>query len=463
VLLTDLLPPRLRYGYVHRLTKAIFATPLPSVASVASVASVGEPERESVPQGDSVVTAGGTTTCVLAAPGLDVGGIGSVIEMLARGLGDHGVRPVVVCEGDGSRAARLRDAGITVVAVSDEESADAAIRTLAPDVIQSHSAPSYLERAVLRSDAAVVPVMHNTEIHYTRQRWSEFAALMAGSTTGIAVSETVREFHLRHIGDGTPIVVVPNGAPEANNPTSDERQRARDGLSRLLGAEIGDDIVFVCLARYDSQKNIAGLVAAFGVAIERSTLPLRLICAGDPSDWAEFRRAEALRVVGRSSDRIHLLGNSDARVLLTAADAFVLDSFFEGWPVAATEAAAYGHPLLLSDVGGARELVAQDPDRSRVIPNATGEASLVTDRRVRAARRRSRNQANARALQQAVEEIARTVASERSHGRDIDVVGTIDRAGVGTMIASHAEVIRTAARVRRGGESAPGGAEPGRA
>ncbi|MGO8610190.1 glycosyltransferase, partial [Rhizobium johnstonii] len=77
-----------------------------------------------------------------------------------------------------------------------------------------------------------------------------------------------------------------------------------------------------------------------------------------------------------------LLGNSDARTLLTAADAFVLDSFFEGWPVAATEAAAFGHPVILSDVGGARELVDRDPRRSVLIPNAAGAADGVSDRRV---------------------------------------------------------------------------------
>jgi len=459
VLLTDCLPPRIRYGYVHRLTRALLVKPLPHMGPLDG--SVGQPVQQ-----DRAALSTAGSTCVLAAPGLDVGGIGSVIEMLARGLGSHGVRPVVVCEGDGVRAARLRDAGLTVLSVSDEESARSAIDGVAPDVIQSHSAPPYLERVALRSGAGVVPVMHNTEIHYTRGRWSEFAALMAGSITGIAVSETVREFHLRHVGDRTPIVVVPNGAPEASIPSLAEREHARDALSHALDVEIGDDIVFLCLARYDSQKNIAGLVAAFGDAIHRSALPLRLVCAGDPSDGAELRRADALRRASGVSDRIHLLGDSDARALFIASDAFVLDSFFEGWPVAATEAAAYGLAVLLSDVGGARELVARDPDRSLLIPNATGEASLVTDRRVRSARRMSRKQVNSLALQLAVETIARTVAAERSHpaGADPEVTHPLDLAGVNMMIAHHAEVIRAAAAgVRRSDQPVWDGREPGHA
>ena len=69
-----------------------------------------------------------------------------------------------------------------------------------------------------------------------------------------------------------------------------------------------------------------------------------------------------------------LLGSSDARTLLAAADGFVLDSFFEGWPVAATEAASMGLSLVLSDFGGARELIARDPSHSVLIPNPCGLA-----------------------------------------------------------------------------------------
>lgn len=439
VLLTDLLPPRVRYGYVHRLTRVVAAGRLPSLSAPTDASIARSEAAAPAAEGDA------QTTCVLAADGLDIGGIGTVIEMLARGLTAHGVRPIVVCHGDGPRAARLRAAGVDVRAVATESAALDAIGAIAPDVIQSHSAPPFLEQAALRSGVPLVPVMHNTEIHYTRARWAAFGTLMAGSATGIAVSETVREFHLRHIGHATPIEVVPNGAPPAATPLPAERMAARDALGRVLGVDLADDVVFVTLARYDAQKNFAGMIAAFADAISDSPVPLRLVCAGDPSDWAELRRADALRRAGRAPDRIHLLGNSDARALLIAADAFVLDSFFEGWPVAATEAAAFGHPLLLADVGGARELVARDPERSVLIPNATGPAGLVSDRRVRAARRRSRRQSNAAELRLAAAAIAGTVATERAGAGGIDPRAHVDRSTVGTMVAHHAEVIRRVA------------------
>jgi glycosyltransferase involved in cell wall biosynthesis len=207
----------------------------------------------------------------------------------------------------------------------------------------------------------------------------------------------------------------------------------------VLGVPLGDDLVFVCLARHDSQKNIAGTVASFLRVV--AIMPrLRLVVAGDPSDFAELLRADGLRRSSRDGDRVHLLGNSDPGTLLAASDAFVLNSFFEGWPVAATEAAAAGLPLLLSDGGGARELVALDPRRSALIPNACGPASEVSDARVRAARRRARHQPNAADLVVAASAVAAAAAGGvRRRERGIPT----EAAGQGAMVAAHARLLRS--------------------
>jgi glycosyltransferase involved in cell wall biosynthesis len=455
VLLTDLLPPRVRYGYVHRLTGVLLSRPLPVLPRPADAAPDGSiPVAGTTAARAPRASADGSTVCVLAADSLDVGGIGSVIEALALGLGSCGVRPVVVCPADGRRAERLRIAGVEVHDARDEASARAALSAVGADVVQLHSAPPFLERAAVAHGLPLVPVMHNTEIHFTRERWADFAELMARSGVAVAVSETVAAFHRRRVGDATPIIVVPNGAAAPPVTQAGDRSRARQALSHVLDADIGDDVVFLCLARYDAQKNAAGLVAAFGPAAAASPVPLRLVWAGDPSDRVELRRADALRRSGPAPDRIHLLGDSDARTLLAAADAFVLDSFFEGWPMAATEAAACGLPLLLADVGGARELVAGDPLHRVLVSNAAGDPALITDARVRSARRRSSHQANAAELQSAVIEMAAAVAA----GRPTNATSAGDPGGMAAMLAGHAAVIRRAATTRL---PAPAGARQG--
>ncbi|WP_461476561.1 glycosyltransferase [Microbacterium sp. HJ5] len=435
VTVTDLLPPRIRYGYVHRITARVLRRPLPVLAPVASAGTASA--VAAVPETTTAIT------CALATDGLDVGGVGFVVEMLAAGLPSAGVRPVVVCRGDGVRAARLRASGIDVRAVATRGEAAAAFRDV--DAIALHSAPGYIEAAAAESGLPLVTAMHNTEIHFTRRRWAAFRELIRRSTEGVAVSETVRDFHARHLpfDEARKLRVVPNGAPAPPPAAADERAAARHALARVLGVPLGDDVVFVCLARYDSQKNVAGTVASFLHALDTRLTDARFVFAGDASDWAEMRRADAIRRCSPHADRVHLLGSSHARSLLAAADAFLLNSFFEGWAVAATEAAATGLPLVLSDVGGAAELVSFDATRSILIANATGASAAVTDARVGAARRRSRRQPNRHELAEALAVVAGRVRAD-----PVREVPPAIRTGVADMVHGHAAAVKRACSAR---------------
>lgn len=436
---TDLLPPPVRYGYVHRVTRMLFGDELPRVP-----AALGMP----ILTDRSQAAARTDVTCALATLTLDGGGVGSVIEMLAGGLASLGVRPVVICEREGERSRRLREHGVEVISVS-AGGAGEAVRAAGADVIQLHSAPPHLEQAALESGLPLVPVLHNTEIHFTKARWASFADLVQHSQAVVAVSEVVREFHVRHLPAGLAdkFTVIANGAPAFPAPGPDGRRKARRALEDALGVPLRDSVVFVSLARYDAQKNISGLVAGFLRAAATTDQTIHLVVAGDPWDWAEVRRASGIRRRSPVGGRVHLLGNSDARTVLAAGDVFVLDSFFEGWPVAATEATVAGLPLLLSDVGGARELVARDP-RSVLIPNACGPAGEVTDAKAAAARRRSDRQANHDQLVAAIKATAAAVRSA-AHGEPLCRAATAaSAASLDVMAASHARVIRTAVAAR---------------
>lgn len=426
IALADLVPPRIRYGYVHPISKWLFARDLPLVGSVATLLPEG---RASISHRDADVTA------ALAVGELDIGGIGTVIEMLARELPELGVRPIVVCPDGGARGERLRALGIQVACERDQIAA-AFERA---DVIELHSAPPEIEDAALTSGLPLVVAMHNTEIHFTRARWRRMRTLLDQAVAGVAVSEIVRRYHARHLPAQLrrKLEVVPNGAP-LMRAVKVERTAARAALEAAVGAKLSTDIVYVCLARYDAQKNIAGMVSSF-LRFAEGRPDVHLVCAGDPSDWAEVRRADALRKCSSAGDRVHFLGNSDAATLLTAGDVFLLDSFFEGWPVAATEAAAAGLPLVLSDVGGAGELVARDSMRSRIVPNPCGEAAAVSDSRVARARRHARRQVNADALVGALADVARLVRAGAPYEGP-------QEGGLGVMVEGHATLLRASAQ-----------------
>jgi glycosyltransferase involved in cell wall biosynthesis len=429
---TDLLPPRIRYGYVHRLTRRVFQRQLSTLRStrVRPAPPVASP---------TIVSEPGAFVCAMITGSMDVGGIGSVVEMLATAFPGAGVGVVVVCTEGGARAARLRSQGITVVVSTTEAEAEQALRELAPAVIQLHGAPDHLENAAISSGIPLVPVLHNTEIHYSGARWRRFAGVLSNSRAAIAVSESVREFHAAHVPEPLRerIHVVANAVHSEGVPSREERQAARADLERALQADLTDQIVLATLIRYDSQKNVAGLVSSFLSSVTNRSV--RLVIAGDTWDWAEYLRADAIRRCSVAAERVTLLGQSDARALLAAADGFILDSFFEGWPMAATEAAAMGLPLILADFGGARELIGRDSARSILIPNACGPADAVSDAAVAHARRRSRHQSNAGQLGAAVDVIAgRPRGDSRLQPESADTLLT-------AMVAGHAEVLRRAA------------------
>jgi glycosyltransferase involved in cell wall biosynthesis len=71
-------------------------------------------------------------------------------------------------------------------------------------------------------------------------------------------------------------------------------------------------------------------------------------------------------------DSIRWLGlRRDLPALLDAADGFVLSSAWEGMPLALAEAMCMGKPVVATDAGGVRELVA---DAGTIVPAHSTEA-----------------------------------------------------------------------------------------
>lgn len=102
-----------------------------------------------------------------------------------------------------------------------------------------------------------------------------------------------------------------------------------------------------------------------------ASLPgVRLLLAGSGPEWRSLRaKAEDLGV----SDRVHFgtYGPQDLSVVLSGADAMVLPSASEGLANAWIEALACGTPLVITDVGGAREVVTA-PTAGRLVERTPG-------------------------------------------------------------------------------------------
>lgn len=149
------------------------------------------------------------------------------------------------------------------------------------------------------------------------------------------------------------------------------RPLQNEGLRRMLGEKLG-------LSLGETQPiltTVGALIPRKGQELVLRALPTlpdaRLLLVGTGPDETKLAAlAQGLGV----ADRVHFLGSVDHDLLpliLSASNAMVLPSASEGLANAWVEALACGTPIVIADVGGARELVrgpaaglivARDPD-----------------------------------------------------------------------------------------------------
>lgn len=423
----------IRFGPGHAVRRRLMERSLVSLTAI--------PGRvpDDIPPNRSSLLSTSQPIIALVTRTLGTGGVEAIVATLAHGLPAHGFECIVLCEQGGSTADALRARGAVVVEARDAAAADSALAAAGQvAAAQLHNAPDHLIAACLARGIPIVPVVHTTDINLSATDWLRQSDLLDQSAAVIAVSETVRAFYEHRLPrrPPSPVTVVPNGvaARAVLNPAF---SRAR--LGEAIGSEIGASTVIACLARYDIQKNIPALVRAFLDAVGEGHDAL-LVVAGPVEDWLEYAHADAIRRSHPLSGRVHLLGSSSSPDILDAADAFVLDSFFEGWPVAASEAVMAGLPLVISDVGGALELAGNSGERGRICGNPAAEPATITLTQIRAARRRA-VQSNGGELSSAIGDICRDVTGWRARREQLAGSAAL-WLGADAMVARHASLLQ---------------------
>lgn len=147
-----------------------------------------------------------------------------------------------------------------------------------------------------------------------------------------------------------------------------DHTQLRSRLGKEFGIAIGEDETLLAttgaLIPRKGQELVIGALAQLPSA--------RLLLVGKGEDEAKLRAlAGELGVAGR----VHFLGSVDhdlLPIILSASDAMVLPSSSEGLANAWVEALACGTPLVITDAGGAREVVTSPA--AGVIVERTAEA-----------------------------------------------------------------------------------------
>ena len=440
----------------HRQAPAIEDWSRPLIATASGAAgpfqpfgAVTGPQVTGPPGPDNAAAAGGhdrtVLRCLVVTSRLDTGGLPEVAAFLARRLPAYGLttavldvtpQPSASGRPTGQLGRMLLSNGIEVHE-TDEGSAPGWIERWRPDVISGHGAlPKCVLATAHRARVPYVDTLHGMHDLF-RADWQAEAARSSKLSVIVSVSELVRVQYLagnRHFPPDR-IVTIPNGVDDERRSGGD-RAAARDWLG------LTDEYLFVSLARNCLQKNTYGLVAAFG-ELARRRPEAHLVIAGRVDDVRYYRQVLRLRESLPCRERVHLRGHLAApAALLAAADGFVLDSFFEGWALASMEALFAGIPVVLSDVGGAREQIGHDPARGYLVTNPLGDPLSADWESIAAIRYRP--QANQDEFTTAME---RLVAGREDYLRDRSRLAaeSAARFSARRCLAQHAAVLRAAA------------------
>ncbi len=307
-----------------------------------------------------------------------IGGVQIHVRDLAARLAKEGHEPLVITGEAGPYTEALTAAGIQSLAcpelrreIHPAQDAHAfaalrgAIRAFEPDLLSTHSSKAgWLGRLVAKATGTpCLFTAHGWAFTYgvpepRRTAYRVLERIVAPLTTKIVcVSE-----HDRRIGTAARmaperLVTIHNGMPDVS-----ASLRATPGD--------GDTLRIVMVARMDRQKDHATLLRAI-----RDIDGVHLDLIGEGPGEASVRALT--REVG-VANRVHFLGQRhDVAEVLAKAHLFALISHWEGFPRSTLEAMRAGLPVVVSDVGGAAEVV-EDGVTGHVVPR--GDVAAVRER-----------------------------------------------------------------------------------
>ncbi len=335
-------------------------------------------------------------TVGLVVPSFDKGGLEQVVLNLYRGYRARGCRAVVLVEGvrGGAMLARL-DRPEHAVVLDREEGLF--LETLAAweiDVLHYHYA-SFGLREAKALGLHTLYTLHNAYTWLPEGGFAHHAARVLAADRVVAVSEFVRSYFARRAGCPVDrIDVIPNGV--------DLAWAARRAPLPDLGLPAGA-FVFVLPASTHPVKHHALAIRAFE-SVARRHAEARLALVGNEGEEACAAFVAERVAASPVADRIHRIDYvpHDAMPSLYAdlADCVLLPSLQEGCANVVLEALALDRPMILTDVGAAREARRLSP-RVRVVP-ATEAVERLTPERI-AELSRTGETGNLRALTDAME------------------------------------------------------------
>lgn len=301
-----------------------------------------------------------TARILIELPSFDKGGLQKVVLDIALGLlKEKGNDLLIVTTGAlGSIAREAQAAGITVRQLPSDrvdEAYPALIDEFRPTVAQAHFSDIGYPYLAARG-VPIICFIHNVYIFLPEPARAAFRAGDRYVSKYIAVSRKAAEYAQANLGAAAEkIVVVPNGLDFERYPLDQ-----RSSLDRAALGIGKDDYVFLNPASYNLHKGHY-LIAAAMKRVLATRRDVRVLCVGNEI-FAPHVEALKSYLASEGLDQHILMPGyfEDIADPMGISDAFLLPSFIEGWSIAMNEAMHYAKPMILTDTGGAGEVIEND-------------------------------------------------------------------------------------------------------
>jgi len=293
----------------------------------------------------------------LAVESLDNGGLEEVVYMLAGGLQKWNIPVRIFCmQSGGCIAHSLKEQGIEVVVFDgNQKSLRKYCLEEPPMLVNTHYVGEAM-KVFYELNIPIVEVIHNTYAFLDEAGWERERNKSQYIQKYIAVSECAKRMFCSkcEIVEEDKVTVIGNGTR-----FDWENEGLREKTRRALGI-VPEAFVCIAVGSIDARKNQIGLLRAWSIFRKLIDEEAVLLIAGSSLDDEYEAHVVELLKHRELENSVVMLGQSDCvPELLDASDLFLMDSYYEGWSVAATEALCHGIPVIHSDCGSGRELTSE--------------------------------------------------------------------------------------------------------
>ncbi len=242
-----------------------------------------------------------------------------------------------------------------------------------PDVLLASNLYALMYASFARSGRPLVGVFHSTVLRSAKEQWQLqliYRHLVRRTSAFVFLCEFQAAYwNARGLAPPHPLVIYNGIDTRRFHPgvMHEHRLRARHAMGVTC-----DDLVIGCNAMLRPEKNHRQLLQAVA-ALRQQGLPVVAALLGDGPERAALQAQAAQLGI---TDQVRFLGRQ-TRVehFLAGFDVGVLPSVSETFSLAALEQMALGLPMVMSDQGGAREMLV-DGEHGYIVP--TGHLPALT-------------------------------------------------------------------------------------